>query len=531
MKTVSVPPRCTATQPTTSSSSSSSASPSHSTHSRGGKAGRKRPVVAIVGRPNVGKSTLVNRLAGTFRSGSIVADVVGVTRDRTYRRSDWNGASFSLVDTGGLVFDDQSTYLPEIRAQALIAIREASVVVLVVDGMAGVNALDLDLARFLRREVVAGKKKIKKGGFDTKVLVAVNKCESVDSGRLQAADFWALGLGEPYPVSAIHGSGTGDLLDDIVNAFPHQNVVDYDYDDDDGIINVAIVGRPNVGKSSLLNMLAGEQRAIVSSEPGTTRDAVDEEIVRTVPFTDDDETLNIDKDGNEEHVELDDKGRRIRRYRLIDTAGIRRKGSVEFGTEFFMINRSFRAIRRADVVLLLLDVTESSEQDRKIADRVRDEGKACIVVANKWDLIPSKTNRSYNTTLDDVRARAVAVSFAPVELVSVLTGQRVSRLLDMADSAVKEHRRRVSTATLNDVLRDAVEWHRPPASRQGKQGKLYYCTQVGVKPPTIAVFVNDPRLFSDNYRRYMEGQFRKALGFVGTPLRLVWRGKARAPVV
>lgn len=469
----------------------------------------------------------MNRLAGTFRSGSIVADVVGVTRDRTYRRTDWNGVFFSLVDTGGLVFDDQSTYLPDIRAQALVAIREASVVVLVVDGMAGVNALDLDLARFLRREVVAAGKK--KGGFNATVLVAVNKCESVDTGVLQAADFWALGLGEPYPVSAIHGSGTGDLLDDIVNAFPDRSVGDYD--DDDGVINVAIVGRPNVGKSSLLNSLAGAQRAIVSSEPGTTRDAVDEEIIRTLPFNSTDDDDDDDENEGVEYIEMDDKGRRVRRYRLIDTAGIRRKGRVEFGTEFFMVNRSFRAIRRADVVLLLLDVTEASEQDRKIADRVRDEGKACIVVANKWDLIPEKNNRSYKATFDDVRTRAVAVSFAPVELVSVLTGQRVSRLLDMADQAVKQHRRRVSTATLNDVLRDAVEWHRPPSSRQGKQGRLYYCTQVGVKPPTIAVFVNDPRLFSDNYRRYMEGQFRKALGFVGTPLRLVWRGKARAPVV
>lgn len=471
-------PTCTTTE------TSESASPSSENTERSSRKTEKLPVVAVVGRPNVGKSTLVNRLAGTFRSGSIVENVVGITRDRTYRPSDWNGYAFAVVDTGGLVFDDQSTFLPEIRAQAMIAIREASVVILCVDGQAGLNPLDIELASFLRSEISPSIAK----------FVAVNKCES-DKGLLMASEFWSLGLGEPMPVSAIHGVGTGDLLDQVVKFIPY---VEHPTDDD--VVNVAIVGRPNVGKSSLLNVLIGQPRAIVSEIPGTTRDAIDEIAA-----------ING------------------RRYRLIDTAGIRRKTNVNFGTEFFMINRAFRAIRRADVVLLLLDVGEASEQDRKIADRIQDEGKACVVLANKWDLIPEKNNRSYKEMLDSVRERAVSISWAPIELISVLKKQRISRIMEMVDDALDEHRRRISTSVLNEVLRDAVDWHKPPSTRQGKQGRIYYCTQVGSRPPTIAMFVNDPRLFHDNYRRYMESKFRKSLGLIGTPLRILWRGKARAP--
>lgn len=462
----------------------------------------KLPVVAVVGRPNVGKSTLVNRLSGTFRSGAIVEDVVGITRDRTYRATEWNGHSFAVVDTGGLVFDDQSMFLPEIREQALVAMREASVIILCVDGMAGLNPLDDELASFLRREVHGNRgrnsklmDKNAKKGEDKKVIVVVNKCESTVHGPVQASDFWQLGLGEPFPVSAIHGSGTGDLMDMITDAIPY-----VEKEEADDVINVAIVGRPNVGKSSLLNSMLGTARAIVSDVPGTTRDSVDE-------------VINISG----------------QRYRLIDTAGIRRKTNVEFGTEFFMVNRAFRAIRRADVVLLLQDIGEASEQDRKIAERIRDEGKACIVLGNKWDLVDEKNNRSYNKYIDDLRNRSVAISWAPVELISVKSGQRLKNIIDLVNKAVEQHRRRISTATLNEVLREAVEWHRPPSTKQGKQGRLYYCTQVGIAPPTIAMFVNDPKLFHDNYRRYMEGQFRKSLGFAGSPLRILWRGKARPP--
>lgn len=445
---------------------------------------RQLPIVAVVGRPNVGKSTLVNRLSGKFRSGAIVEDVVGITRDRTYRSSEWNGHPFAIVDTGGLVFDDQSMFLPEIRAQALIAIREASAIILCVDGQAGVNPLDFELASFLRREVP----KL------SSVFVAVNKCEGARGDSL-ASEFWTLGLGQPIPLSAIHGSGTGDLLDAVVEQIPLVEEVS-----DDDVINVAIVGRPNVGKSSLLNVLTGKERAIVSEIPGTTRDSVDE-IIKV--------------DGQ--------------RYRLIDTAGIRRKSQIKFGTEFFMINRAFRSIRRSDVVILLIDIEESSEQDRKIADRIVDEGKGCIVLANKWDLISDKDNRSYRKAVDYVKQRMVSIPWADVELISVLQKQRTGKILSMVNSALEQHRRRISTAVLNEVLKEALEWHKPPTTKQGKQGRIYYCTQVSSAPPAIAMFVNEPKLFSDNYRRYMEGQFRKSLGFSGTPLRLLWRGKARPP--
>lgn len=446
------------------------------------------PVVAVVGRPNVGKSTLVNRLAGTFRAGAIVDDVVGITRDRTYRSAEWSGVHYQLVDTGGLVFDDAEglVFLPEIRAQARVALAEAAAVVVVVDGMAGWNPLDADIVRFLRAEFP-----------HLPVTLAVNKCESEKVGAAQAAEFWSLGVGEPWPVSGIHGSGTGDLLDALVEGLPRVPADDVGHD---GTINVAIVGRPNVGKSTLLNVLTNSDRAIVSDVPGTTRDAIDE-------------TLTV---GDQT-------------YKLIDTAGIRRKTAVAYGTEFFMINRAFRAIRRADCVLLVVDVAEgATDQDRKIAERVLDEGKACVILANKWDLVGNKDNRSYKEAVLQTREKLAVIPWAQVELVSALGRQRTKLVTSLVDAAVAQHRRRVSTATLNEVLREAVEWHRPPSTKQARQGRLYYCTQVSVQPPTVAVFVNDPRLFSDNYRRYMESTFRKALGFDGTPLRLLWRGKARA---
>jgi GTPase len=455
--------------------------------SEGGAAGEKAadtsrapaailPIVAVVGRPNVGKSMLVNRLAGQFTSGSIVEDVVGITRDRTYRAAFWGEHHFQIVDTGGLVFDDNSTFLPEIRAQAMIALAESSAAVLVVDGQAGLNPLDIELAKFIRREC-----------GHLPVFLAVNKCES-EKGPLMAAEFWELGVGEPHPVSAIHGTGTGDLLDAVV---------------DDGICNVAIVGRPNVGKSSLLNVIAGKERAIVSDMPGTTRDAIDE--------------LVTSGDGT---------------YRLIDTAGIRRKTSVSYGTEFFMINRAFKAIRRADVALLVVDVEEgATDQDRKIAERIALEGKACIIIGNKWDLIEEKDNRSYKKAVESVRDKLSCIPWAEVELVSAITRQRTGKILEYVDIAREQNSRRIGTSVLNDVLREAVDWHKPPSTKQAKQGRIYYCTQVASCPPTIAMFVNDPRLFRDGYRRYMERQFRESLGFRGTPIRIMWRGKAKAPVL
>jgi GTPase len=433
------------------------------------------PIVAIIGRPNVGKSTLVNRLAGVRES--IVHDEPGVTRDRTYRRAFWRDREFVVVDTGGLVFDDETEFLPLIREQAMSALTEASAAIVVVDGQMGLTAGDEEIADWLRHQKIP-------------VFLAVNKCESETVGAIQTADFWKLGLGEPYPVSGIHGNGTAELLEDLVEHLPVMA------EEETPEIRIAIVGRPNVGKSSLLNAFLGEKRSIVSPISGTTRDAIDTVITRN--------------DTN---------------YRLIDTAGIRRKKNVEYGPEFFGINRAFKAIKRADVVLLVLDAVDGvTEQDQKLAGRIVDEGRACVIVVNKWDAVEkdSYTIYDYQQELD---SRLNFTEWAENIFVSAVTGQRVDKILEIADRAVEQHRRRVSTAVINEVIAEASTWHNPTVTRQGKQGKIYYGTQVSTQPPTIALFVNDPDRFNDNYRRYMEKQFRTQLGFAGTPLRLLWRGK------
>jgi GTP-binding protein len=434
------------------------------------------PIVAIIGRPNVGKSTLVNRFAG--EQTAIVHDEPGVTRDRTYMPAFWNDREFLVVDTGGLVFNDDTEFLPLIRQQALAALAEASAAIFVVNGQTGPNSADEEIAEWLRQQPVP-------------VLLAVNKCESPDQGIIQAAEFWELGLGEPYPISAIHGNGTGELLDELIKYIPPVTEVP-----ETNEIKVAIVGRPNVGKSSLLNAFVGEQRAIVSPISGTTRDAID---------------TSIERDGQQ--------------YRLIDTAGIRKKKSIEYGTEFFSINRAFKAIRRADVVLLVLDALDGvTEQDQKLAGRIIEEGRACIVVVNKWDAIEkdSHTIYDYEKTLQE---RLHFTDWASTIFVSALTGQRVEKILELVVEAAAEHKRRVSTSVINEVLEEAVRWHSPPTSRGGRQGKIYYGTQVTTQPPTIALFVNEAKRFNDNYRRYIERQFRQQLGFKGTPIRLLWRSK------
>ena len=434
------------------------------------------PIVAIVGRPNVGKSTLVNRLAGNQQA--IVHDEPGITRDRTYQPSYWQDREFQIVDTGGLVFDDDSEFLPMIREQAMLALSEASAAIFVVDGQEGPTPSDQEIAQWLRQQKVP-------------VLLAVNKCESPEQGMIQAAQFWELGLGEPYAISSIHGNGTGELLDELIIHLP---IVDPDSEPDE--IKVAIIGRPNVGKSSLLNALTGEQRAIVSPISGTTRDTIDMIIERG-------ET----------------------RYRLIDTAGIRRKKHVEYGAEFFSINRAFKAIRRADVVLFVLDVLDGvTEQDLKLAGRITEEGRAVILIVNKWDAVEKNAFTIYEYQ-KDLMSRLYFMEWAEMMFVSAMTGQRVQNILDAVEKANTEYSRRVSTAVINEVLEEAVSWHSPPTTRQGKQGKIYYGTQVTTEPPTIALFVNDPKRFNENYKRYIEGQFRKQLGFKGTPIRLVWRGK------
>ncbi|MEP0799608.1 ribosome biogenesis GTPase Der [Funiculus sociatus] len=434
------------------------------------------PIVAIIGRPNVGKSTIVNRLAGV--QDAIVHDEPGVTRDRTYRRAFWQDREYVVVDTGGLVFDDDTEFLPMIREQAMLALAEAKAAILVVDGQAGLTTSDEAIARWLRQQTVP-------------VVLAVNKCESPEQGLTQASEFWQLGLGEPFPVSGIHGNGTGELLDELIKYLPSAEEIE-----ETDEIKVAIVGRPNVGKSSLLNAFVGENRSIVSPISGTTRDAID-----TV-------------------VERDEKT-----YRLIDTAGIRRKKNVEYGAEFFGINRAFKAIRRADVVLLVIDAVDGvTEQDQKLAGRIDEEGRACVIVVNKWDAIEKDSHTIYEFE-EIFKQRLSFIEWAETIFVSAHTGQRVEKILELVNVAAEEHKRRVTTAVINEVLQEAISWHSPPTTRQGKQGKIYYGTQVSSQPPAIALFVNEPKRFNDNYRRYIERQFRQQLGFKGTPLRLMWRGK------
>jgi GTP-binding protein len=353
-----------------------------------------------------------------------------------------------------------------------------------VDGREGLVGADWEIAEWLRIQ-------------PKPVLLAVNKCESLKDGLAQAAEFWELGLGEPFAISGIHGNGTGELLDQLLTHFPPTDVEPEAAEP----LNVAIVGRPNVGKSSLLNAFLGEERAIVSPISGTTRDAIDTLVTR----------------GD-------------RTYRLIDTAGIRRKKSVQYGPEFFGINRAFKAIARCSVALLVIDTVDgATDQDGKLAERILTEGKACVVVANKWDAIEKDSHTIYEYT-EKLRAKLDYLNFAPLIFVSALTGKRVPEILECVDRAAEQHQRRVPTGVLNEALEEALTWYTPPVSRGGRQGKIYYCTQVATAPPTIVLFVNDPARFGDNYRRYIEKQFRKSLGFEGTPLRFLWRGKKEREV-
>ncbi|RCL52465.1 MAG: ribosome biogenesis GTPase Der, partial [Synechococcus sp. MED-G71] len=434
------------------------------------------PVVAIIGRPNVGKSTLVNRLCRS--RDAIVHDEPGVTRDRTYQEGDWGGRSFKVVDTGGLVFDDDSEFLPEIREQANLAMAEASVALVIVDGMQGLTAADEAIAAWLRQQ-------------NCPTLLAVNKCESPDQGLAMAAEFWGLGLGEPHPISAIHGAGTGDLLDKVLGFLPPVGE-----EDEAEPIQMAIIGRPNVGKSSLLNSICGENRAIVSPIRGTTRDTID---------------TTIEREGHT--------------WKLLDTAGIRRRRSVNYGPEFFGINRSFKAIDRSDVCVLVIDAEEGvTEQDQRLAGRIEEDGRACVVVVNKWDLI-EKDSHTMPAMEKELRAKLYFLDWAPMLFISALSGQRVERIFPLAVLAVEQHRRRVSTSVVNEVLQEALSWRSPPTTRGGRQGRLYYGTQVAVRPPSFTLFVNEPKLFGDTYRRYVERQIRQGLGFEGSPVRLFWRGK------
>ena len=451
---------------------------------------KRKPVVALVGRPNVGKSTLFNRLIG--RRTAIVEDIPGTTRDRIYGDSDWNGVGFIVIDTGGLeapselrgrggpgdaLATDSALFVDEMQSQARVAMEEADTIIFVVDGKEGMTAADMDIAEVLRMT-------------DKPVFVAVNKAENKQR-QLDAVEFWNLGLGEPYPISAFHGDGTGDLLDEVVKVLP-----DYPFDEEkDETISIAIVGRPNVGKSSLLNALMGSERAIVSDVPGTTRDPIDTHLVYDgQPIT------------------------------LIDTAGIRRRGRVERGIEKYSVLRSMRSIDRADVALLLIDAIDGvTEQDAHIAGYVLEAMKGVVVVVNKWDALEKDSN-TMNEFTKQVRSDLKFLDYVPLLYISAKTGQRVQSVLPTALEVAAARKHRLSTSELNQVIRLAYD-NVPPPSKGGRPLRIYYATQAEAEPPTFILFVNDAELVHFSYERYLENRIREYYPFTGTPIRLVFRNR------
>ena len=435
-----------------------------------------RPLVAIVGRPNVGKSMLFNRLVG--QRLSIVEDTPGITRDRLYAECEWCGRKFDMVDTGGIEPTTDSEILMFMREQAQIAIDSATVIILVTDLRTGVTAADEDVARMLQRS-------------KKPVVLAVNKADSTGKTDVGVYEFYSLGLGDPIPVSAVHGHGTGDLLDACLEYFPEE----IEEEEEEDFIRVAVIGKPNVGKSSLINHILGEKRVIVSNVAGTTRDAVD--------------TMHENEYG---------------KYMFIDTAGIRRKSKVEERVEKFSVMRSQMAIERADVCLILLDAREGvTEQDTKIAGIAHEAGKACIIVVNKWDLVEKETG-----TMEKMRKQILNdlsfMNYAPVLFISALTGQRADRIYELINYVNDQSNMRITTGMLNNVLADAQARVQPPTDK-GKRLKIYYMTQTGIKPPTFVIFCNSRELFHFSYQRYIENQIRAVFGLEGTPIRIVIRQK------
>ncbi|MDR2530901.1 MAG: ribosome biogenesis GTPase Der [Oscillospiraceae bacterium] len=442
---------------------------------------KKKPIVAIVGRPNVGKSALFNKLSG--RRLSIVEDVPGVTRDRLYADTDWRGRTFTLVDTGGIEPKTDSEILQFMRVQAEQAIATADVVVLVTDIRSGVTAADQDVANFLLR---SGKP----------IVLAVNKMDGTGYADPDIYDFLSLGLGEPVAVSALHGHGSGDLLDECIKYFPEP----LDNSEDDVRIKVAVIGKPNVGKSSLINRILGERRVIVSDIAGTTRDAVD------TPFSN----------------EFGD-------YTLIDTAGIRKHARVNERVERFSVMRSEQAVERADVCLILVDATTGiTEQDTKIAGMAHEAGKASVILANKFDLVKASLAESQINRLPEDSDYALPfMSYAPVITVSAMTGLRVDRLFEMINNVYAQSVTRITTGLLNNVLADATLRVQPPTDK-GRRLKLLYMTQTGIQPPHFVVFCNDKALFHYSYRRYIENRIRAAFGLDGTPIRMTARNRGES---
>ncbi|MBT2682043.1 ribosome biogenesis GTPase Der [Bacillus sp. ISL-37] len=431
-----------------------------------------KPVIAIVGRPNVGKSTIFNRIVG--ERISIVEDIPGVTRDRIYSSAEWLTHDFNIIDTGGIDLGDEP-FLDQIRQQAEIAIDEADVIIFLVNGREGVTSADEEVAKILYRS-------------NKPVVLAVNKIDNPEM-RDMIYDFYALGFGEPFPISGSHGLGLGDLLDEAAKHFPKDKEDEYDKD----AIKFSLIGRPNVGKSSLVNAILGEDRVIVSDIAGTTRDAIDSQVTY---------------DGQ--------------KYVIIDTAGMRKKGKVYETTEKYSVLRALRAIERSDVVLVVINAEEGIiEQDKHIAGYAEEAGRAVIIVVNKWDAIEKdeKTMKEYE---DKIRAHFQFLSYAPIVFLSAKTKKRIHTLMPMIDMASENHAMRVQTNILNEVIMDAIAMNPTPTDK-GKRLKVYYATQVSVKPPTFVVFVNEPELLHFSYERFLENRIRDAFDFTGTPIKIFAR--------
>jgi GTPase len=434
-----------------------------------------KPTVAIVGRPNVGKSTIFNRIVG--ERISIVEDIPGVTRDRIYSSAEWLNQEFSLIDTGGIDIGDEP-FLEQIRQQAEIAMDEADVIIFLTNGREGVTAADEEVAKIL---------------YKTKkpVVLAVNKVDNPEM-RSDIYDFYALGFGEVYPISGSHGLGLGDLLDEVIGHFPDKQQENYDEE----TIKFSLIGRPNVGKSSLVNALLGQERVIVSNVAGTTRDAVD------TPYT---------KDGQD--------------YVIIDTAGMRKKGKVYESTEKYSVLRALRAIERSDVVLVVLDGEEGIiEQDKKIAGYAHEAGRSVVIVVNKWDAV-EKDEKTMKEFEENIRAHFQFLDYAPIVFLSAKTRKRTQTLLPMINKACESHSLRVPTNVLNDVIMDAIAMN-PTPTHNGQRLRVYYATQVAIKPPTFVVFVNDPELLHFSYERFLENRIRDAFDFEGSPIKIIGRARA-----
>ena len=435
-----------------------------------------KPVIAIVGRPNVGKSTLFNKLIG--QRLSIIEDTPGVTRDRIYAEGEWLNRPFILIDTGGIEDDKNDYFLSQMQQQTHMAIETADVIIMLTDLQAGVTAADTDIAAML--------KKSRKS-----VILCVNKADTVGNLPPQYYEFYNLGIGDPVAVSSTHGSGTGDLLDavfEFVEKKAHE-------EEEDDRIRVAVVGKPNVGKSSLINSILGENRVIVSDVSGTTRDAID--------------TYTDNKFG---------------KYVFVDTAGIRKKSKVDGSIERYSVLRAFMAIERADVALIMIDARDGvTEQDTKIAGFAHEKGKACIIVANKWDLV-EKNDKTMNIKRKDITNKLLFMSYAPILFMSAKTGDRVQKMYEQINYVQAQNNMRVTTGVLNEVLADAIAKVQPPSDK-GKRLKLFYMTQATVRPPTFVIFVNKKDLFHFSYQRYIENQLRKTFGLEGTPIHFVIREK------